>query len=145
MSDSSRTTSLASTANAKATATVDPADPTFYTLHVDVGTQEILTQAEERRAEKAAQRAESLGDTKHDRVWSEPASIDCPGECVASFPKGTPVTLSYVENLDHQFVEWTGTACYKRTNNQATKGKTCLIEHMDEAKRVGAIFRTAPK
>lgn len=50
-----------------------------------------------------------------------------------------------VENFDHQFVDWTGTACYKRTNNQATKGKTCLIEHMDEAKQVGAIFRIAPK
>ena len=43
VTDSSRTTSLASTANAKETATVAPADPTFYTLHVDVGTQEILT------------------------------------------------------------------------------------------------------
>ena len=120
-------------------------DPSFYTLQVDVGTQEILTKTEARRAEKAKQRAEAQGNAIHNRIISTPAGIDCPGECVASFPKGTPVTLSYVENLDHQFVEWTGTACYKRSNNQATKGKTCLIEHMDEAKRVGAIFRIAPK
>lgn len=119
-------------------------DPSFYTLRVDVGTQEILTKTEARRAEKAKQRAEAQGDAVHNRIISTPAGLDCPGECVASFPKGTPVTLRYVENVDHQFVEWVGTACAKRKNSQLTRGKTCEIRQMDEAKRVGAIFRIAP-
>lgn len=119
-------------------------DPTRYTLQVEVGTQELLTKTEARRAERAKQRAEVEGDIVHNRVVSTPAGIDCPGLCVASFSKGTPVTLSYVENLDHQFVEWTGTACAKRTNSQPTKGKTCAIKQMDEDKRVEAIFRIAP-
>lgn len=142
---SGRTAASASTASAIQPAEVEPPEPNFYTLHVDVGTQEILTPAEARRAEKAAQRAEALGDTRHNRVWSEPAGIDCPGLCEAAFPRGITITLRYEENLDHQFVEWTGTACYKRTNQQATRGKTCLIESMGEEKRVGAVFRIAPK
>lgn len=120
-------------------------EPTSYTLSVDVSTQEILTKSEARRAERAARRAEELGDIRHNRVISEPAGIRCPGECVAEFPKGTSVTLRYEENLDHQFVEWTGTACQKRSNNQQTRGKTCLIEGMNETKQVGAVFRIAPK
>ena len=76
---------------------------------------------------------------------SEPAGIDCPGVCLADFPKGTQVILRYEENLDHQFVEWTGSACYKRKNSQPTRGKTCLIESMNETKQVGVVFKIAPK
>lgn len=121
-------------------------DPTSYSLFVDVGTQPILNRSEARRAERAARRAEESGVLQqHNRVISEPAGIDCPGVCVADFPKGTQVTLRYEENLDHQFVEWTGIACYKRKNSQPTRGKTCLIEGMNETKQVGAVFRIAPK
>ena len=126
-------------------ATVEPLpDPTRYTLQVEVGTQEILTKSEALRAERAKQRVEVQGDAIHNRIISTPAGIDCPGLCVASFPKGTPVTLSYIENIDHQFVEWIGTACAKRKNGQPARGKTCDIRQMDEAKRVGAIFKIAP-
>lgn len=122
-----------------------PADPAFYAVHVDVGTQLILNKAEANRAEKAARAAEARGDARHDRVVSNPAGIDCPGVCVATFPKGTRVSLSYEENLDHQFVEWTGSACFKRNNSQVTKGKTCVIQSLDEEKRVGAVFKIAPR
>lgn len=122
-----------------------PEDPSFYALHVDVGTQAILNQAEANRADKAEREAEAQGDAHHDRVISHPAGIDCPGVCVATFAKDTPVTLRYVENMDHRFVEWTGSACHKRTNSQTTKGKTCLIQTMDEEKRVGAVFKIAPR
>lgn len=145
MTTPSHAAAVASTANTNEPATAMPADPTFYTVHVDIGTQEILTAAEARRAEKAAQRAESLGDTKHNRIWSEPSGIDCPGVCDAAFPKGAKVTLRFEENLDHQFVEWTGSACNKRSNAERTRGKTCLIENMDEEKRVGAVFKVAPR
>lgn len=56
----------------------------------------------------------------------------------------TPLLL-YEESLDHQFVEWTGTACYKRRNSQQTRGKTCLIENINGDKCVGAVFKIAPK
>ena len=141
-------TSSIQAANAELTPSTDPGDtpdPTSYSLFVDVGTQPILNRTEARRAEKAARRAEESGEMKHNRVISEPAGIDCPGVCVADFPKGTSVTLRHEENLDHQFVEWTGSACYKRKNSQATRGKTCLIESMNETKQVGAVFRIAPK
>ena len=138
--------SVASTAVAgtQAMASSDQLDPTSYTLSVDVGTQEILNKTEARRAERAVRKAEESGDLRHNRVISEPAGIRCPGECVADFPKGTTVILRYEDNLDHQFAEWTGMACYKHSNSQQTRGKTCLIENMNEDKRVGAVFRIAP-
>jgi hypothetical protein len=138
---SAKQTMAAATATVSATSDTPQSDLTFYTLHVDAGTQEILTKAEARRAERAAQRAETLGNIQHNRVVSEPAGIDCPGVCDAAFAKGTRVTLRYEENLDHQFVEWTGSACFKRRNGQPTRGRTCLIEKMDEDKRVGAVFK----
>ena len=146
MAAPSSAVSLASTADAIKPAAVGLGDePSFYTLHVDTGTQEILNKTEARRAEKAMLRAEAQGDSRHNRIISEPPGIDCPGVCVSAFPRGAKVTLRYEENLDHQFVEWTGSACYKRSNTERTRGKTCVIESMDEEKRVGAVFKIAPK
>ena len=117
----------------------------YYKLHVDVGTQEILSKTEAKIAEKAISGAVGKGDQQHGRVLSTPVGIDCPGVCVATFKAGTEVRLSYVDNADHQFVEWTGTGCAKKSNHQKMNGKNCVIANMDEVKRVGAVFKIAPR
>lgn len=50
---------------------------------------------------------------------SDPAGINCPGTCSASFPQGTNVTINANANVGWQFNGWTG-GC-------STEGLTCQL------------------
>jgi hypothetical protein len=45
------------------------------------------------------------------RVTSNPGGISCPSTCVASFPRGTTVTLTATPNQGSDFDEWQGGPC----------------------------------
>ena len=125
----------------KALATPDSADPTTYKVRVGVYVQPRHNAREEKQAELAIAYAQAQGDASNNRVVSDPKGIDCPGVCEASFPVGSKITLSYANNLDHRFVEWTGNDCDLPDSRLVNRAKTCLIGALNENKRVGAIFQ----
>lgn len=68
------------------------------------------------------------------KVVSNPAGINCPGTCSASFPLGSTVTLAQTPNTGFVFTGWTG-AC------SGTAG--CTVQ-MYGARSVGASFAGLP-
>jgi hypothetical protein len=44
-------------------------------------------------------------------VTSDQGGISCPSTCVASFPRGTTVTLTATPNQGSRFAEWRGGPC----------------------------------
>ena len=48
-------------------------------------------------------------------VTSNPGGISCPSACVASFPRGTTITLTATPNQGSSFDEWRGGPCNNRS------------------------------
>ena len=69
------------------------------------------------------------------RVTSNPAGIDCPGTCAASFAQGTSVTLTAAPAATSRFTSFTGTC--------STPNTTCSL-FMSAAASVIATFELLP-
>jgi len=69
-------------------------------------------------------------------VTSSPASISCGTKCLASFARGSTVTLTAAPASGAIFLGWTG-AC-------SGSSRTCLVT-MSTDREVGAAFATAPQ
>jgi len=65
-------------------------------------------------------------------VTSDQGGISCPSACMASFPRGTTVTLTPIPSEGSRFDEWRGGAC----NNQ--RGPCVLV--MDDNRSANARF-----
>jgi uncharacterized protein (DUF2141 family) len=69
------------------------------------------------------------------KVRSDPAGIDCGGDCRQGFPQGANVTLAATPDDNSSFSGWSG-AC-------SGASETCTVT-MDEARDVTASFETLP-
>jgi CSLREA domain-containing protein len=65
-------------------------------------------------------------------VTSDPAGIDCPGDCDAQYADGAEVTLTPVADPGSVFAGWTG----------ACSGSGACTVTMDENRTVNAVFQT---
>jgi len=50
----------------------------------------------------------SLANGNNGRVTSEPAGLDCPGQCLQDFPEGTPLQLTATPKPGYRLAGWTG-------------------------------------
>ena len=77
----------------------------------------------------------TLDGTGSGSVTSDPAGIDCPGDCSETLDYGTVITLTAEADTSSTFSGWTGAGCSGTGN--------CVIT-MDTAKSVTATFNVVP-